>query len=431
MEVAALARALEQLASRPEQVEQAGGDGQRLLAAAARLVEAVRRRTRDAARARDRDVLAGAAIRSGQEGGPAELSAPRPCYVCGVPFTRRHAFYDAICPRCAEEGQRRRGQSADLNGRRAVVTGGRVRIGFCTALKLLRAGAHVLVTTRFPRDAARRFAEEMDCAAWSERLEIAGLDLRPLPAVQDFAERLCAKWPALDILVNNAAQTIRRPASAYRALLAGEREELSDAARRMLLPPPKVNVAPMPLLALDEDEAPARPLVPADGLEVDTAERNSWGLRLGEVGLAELVEAHLVNGMAPFVLLQGLLPLLLRGPRPARFVVNVTSREGQASAGHDGRHPHTDMAKASLNMLTRSCAEALAAQGVYVNSVDPGWVSHQGTAAQAEALEAAGVRPPLDAEDGAARVCAPIFDALTTGRPAWGKLFKDFHEAAW
>jgi NAD(P)-dependent dehydrogenase (short-subunit alcohol dehydrogenase family) len=233
-------------------------------------------------------------------------------------------------------------------------------------------------------------------------------------------------------LVNNAAQTIRRPELAYRALLAGEREELPAIACRWLMPPVEAGPGLVPMsLFSQEDEGPVGPVVPADGLAVDEGGRNSWGLRLGEVGLAELVEAQLVNGMAPFVLMQGLLPLLTRSPHPMRFVVNVAAREGQLSVGHDGRHPHTDMAKASLNMLTRSCAEELALRGVYVNSVDPGWVSHQGTAPQIEALEAAGVLPPLDAEDGAARVCAPVFDALNTGRPMWGKLFKDFREAAW
>jgi NAD(P)-dependent dehydrogenase (short-subunit alcohol dehydrogenase family) len=190
----------------------------------------------------------------------------------------------------------------------------------------------------------------------------------------------------------------------------------------------------LPLLPGDEHLPPAE--VPeavdeADGLPADERASNSWGLALADVGLPELVEVQLVNALAPFVLLRRLVPAFRRSPHPLRFVVNVASREGQFSAGRDGRHPHTNMAKAALNMLTRTCADDLARQGVLVNSVDPGWVSHQGIAEQVRRLEEQDVRPPLDAEDGAARVCDPIFTALRTGQVIWGQLFKDFKPVPW
>jgi NAD(P)-dependent dehydrogenase (short-subunit alcohol dehydrogenase family) len=447
-----LSRELDLLRARPELLERAGAAGQAVLQAAARLADALRRRERQAVKERDRDLCAEAAIRSGSPAPAApELHAPRRCYVCDLPFTRRHAFYESLCPACGEEHFARRGQSADLAGRVALVTGGRVRIGFRVALKLLRAGAEVLVTTRFPHDAARRFAAEADSAAWAARLRLHGLDLRALPLVEAFADRLAGQLPHLDVLINNAAQTVRRPPAAYRHLVAGERAGeagLPPAARAWvqataaLLPgaaapaelPWSAALTQLPLLPGDEQVPPAEvaeAVDEADGLPADGRASNSWEQTLADVNLLELVEVQLVNALAPFVLLRRLVPALRRSPHPLRFVVNVTSREGQFSAGRDAWHPHTNMAKASLNMLTRTCAADLARHGVLVNSVDPGLVSHQGTAERVRRREEQGRRPPLDAEDGAARVCAPVFTALRTGQAVWGQLFKDFEPVPW
>src|SRR5262249_42098691 len=137
-----------------------------------------------------------------------------------------HPFYDSLCPECAELNWSKRGQECDLSGRVALVTGGRVKIGFAVALRLLRAGATVHVTTRFPRDAAGRFAAEADFATWSDRLRLHGLDLRALTEVERFADELCDRLARLDVVVNNAAQTVRRPAAYYREMVAREREAL-------------------------------------------------------------------------------------------------------------------------------------------------------------------------------------------------------------
>jgi hypothetical protein len=121
-----------------------------------------------------------------------EALEPQHCYVCKQHYTKVHHFYDQLCPTCAEFNYRKRTELADLRGRVALLTGGRVKIGYQAGIKLLRAGAHLIVVTRFPRDSAQRYAEEPDFAEWKDRLEIFGLDLRHTPSVEAFCQHL---WP--------------------------------------------------------------------------------------------------------------------------------------------------------------------------------------------------------------------------------------------
>jgi len=151
-----------------------------------------------------------------------------PCYICKARYDRPHPSNPSLCPSCGEFNFARRSLRADLTGRVAVLTGGRVKIGFETSLKLLRDGARVIVTTRFPQDAARRYAREADVADWQARLTLYGLDLRDLRGVQTFIGHLKATEPHLDLLINNAAQTISRPPAFYAHLLEGERQAMCD-----------------------------------------------------------------------------------------------------------------------------------------------------------------------------------------------------------
>jgi NAD(P)-dependent dehydrogenase (short-subunit alcohol dehydrogenase family) len=389
-----------------------------------------------------------AALSAGEaEGG--ELSESRRCYVCKQPYTRVHFFYDALCPACGDFNYAKRQQTADLTGRVALVTGARVKIGFQVALKLLRAGAAVIATTRFPHDAARRYARENDFADWAERLIIYGIDLRHLPGVESFAAHVSTHHDRLDMLINNAAQTVRRPPAFYAHLLAGEAEgaaSLPPAARKLLAGPmgvpsfvpvarPEIHLSAalsqQPLLPGDERHDPEHfPPGHYDlhGQQVDLRPRNSWVLRLGEVSLQELLEVHAVNALAPFLLLSRLEPLLLGQPGLNKFIVKVSAMEGQLnSVFKTGGHPHTNMAKAGLNMLTRTCAEPLARHGVFMNSVDTGWVTNEFPYPAAEAMARQGFQPPLDEIDGAARVCDPIF----SGQKVYGKFLKDYREIAW
>src|SRR5687767_7446398 len=150
------------------------------------------------------------------------------CYVCKQKYRQIHHFYDQMCPSCAELNFAKRTELADLRGRVALLTGGRVKIGYQAGLKLLRSGAGLIVTTRFPRDSAARYARESDFGDWANRLEIVGLDLRHTPRVEAFCRELLATRTRLDLIVNNACQTVRRPPGFYAHMMEQERAALRD-----------------------------------------------------------------------------------------------------------------------------------------------------------------------------------------------------------
>jgi NAD(P)-dependent dehydrogenase (short-subunit alcohol dehydrogenase family) len=335
-----------------------------------------------------------------------------------------------------------------LTGRVALITGARVSIGYATALHFLRAGATVLALTRFPQDAARRYAAEPDFDVWRDRLRIHSLDLRQVPAVEHFADHLNATGDRLDILINNAAQTIRRPPAYYAHLAAFEAMShaalpdamqalLGDMASAALSTPVSANPL-LPVPEEDETESqwfPSGKLTP-DGQQVDLRPRNSWTFNDEEVSALELVEVHVVNAIAPFLLCSRLKPLLARtaarDDTGTAFVINVTSLEG-AFRGKDksARHPHTNMAKAALNMMTRTCADDYRRYRIYMNAVDPGWVSFQHPHAAQARMRADGLTPPFDMLDAAVRLCDPVFNVLAGQKPIAGRLFKDFREVEW
>ncbi|TWT90551.1 Fatty acyl-CoA reductase [Pseudobythopirellula maris] len=405
------------------------------------------------------------------------LEAPRTCYICKASFDRVHTFYDAMCAGCAEFNWAKRHQTADLTGRVAVVTGGRVKIGYQAALKLLRAGAHVVVTTRFPRDGAQRFLAEPDAEEWRSRLELQGLDLRHTPSVEALADHLCATLPRLDFLLNNACQTVRRPPGFYAHLMEGERqlaEELPAGARPLLESYEELrshadpHAAPDGTLAhagaaelakrsvagiLQAAELSQLELAPGDDAahseageelfptgrydvdrqQVDLRKVNSWRLRLAEVPTVELLEVQLVNAIAPFVLNARLKPLMQRVPTHDKHIVNVSAMEGIFYRAYKtDKHPHTNMAKAALNMLTRTSAQDYARDGIHMNSVDTGWITDEDPDEIAKRKKAnLDFHPPLDIVDAAARICDPYLHGQLTGEHAWGKFYKDYRIANW
>ncbi|MEB3224109.1 MAG: SDR family NAD(P)-dependent oxidoreductase [Candidatus Sericytochromatia bacterium] len=387
------------------------------------------------------------ALPSAQPASTRRLHEPETCYVCKQPFVDLHAFYHLLCPDCAAFNFEMRELHADLAGRTALVTGGRVKIGHEMVLRLLRDGARVLVVTRFPHAAAKRLHAEADSGAWLHRLEIFGLDLRNLPAVEAFAQHLLDTEPHLDILVHNAAQTIRRPAGFYRELAAQEAQPalaVPEAARRLVrMEAPQALVQ---TLAAGEPDLPqtgvavagATDVLPADRLHdneerADSRDRNSWLLRLDEVGAPEMLEVQLVNQIAPFVLNARLRPLLTRSPHPRRFIVNVSAMEGQFSRHKTIYHPHTNMAKAALNMMTRTSGEDFARDGIYMTSVDTGWVTDENPAPKRERGQAErGFFPPLDIIDGMARIYHPVAFGLNRPEtPYFGVFLKDYSPCPW
>ncbi|MBW4095816.1 MAG: SDR family NAD(P)-dependent oxidoreductase [Acidobacteria bacterium] len=383
------------------------------------------------------------------------LQRSRPCYICKQHYTQVDAFYHQLCPDCAAFNHSKRDAVTDLTGKRALLTGGRAKIGMYIALRLLRDGAHTTITTRFPKDAARRFAAMEDSSEWLHRLQIVGIDLRDPSQVIALTDSLLAAGP-LDIIINNAAQTVRRSSNAYKPLVDAELEPLPAD-----LPLPEVltfghahdkhplalaaQIHDYPVMAGDEltslalsmgsaspERISAGTAIDAGGLVPDLGTLNSWTQVVDQVDPLEMLEVQLCNVTAPFLLVSRLRPAMRASTARRKYIVNVSAMEGQFSRAYKGPgHPHTNMAKAALNMMTRtSSAEMLESDGILMTAVDTGWITDERPHETKVRLAEEGFHAPLDLVDGAARVYDPIVMG-ERGEDQYGVFIKDYKPSPW
>ncbi|GAA2841069.1 short subunit dehydrogenase [Leucobacter komagatae] len=405
-----------------------------------------------------------------------ELRKAQACYICKQPYTKVESFYHQLCPSCAEFSHGKRNARTDLTGKRALLTGGRAKIGMHIALRLLRDGAHTTITTRFPRDAARRFASLPDSADWIDRLRIVGIDLRDPSQVVRLADSVAARGP-LDILINNAAQTVRRSPGSYSLLADAESQPLPAGVfpeTESLGHPAELHpralqssVGADGAVSLDTfspalltgtvaagieqgrsaDDLTALAMaagssslekhadgsaIDAGGLVPDVAHVNSWVQHVQEVDPIEMLEVQLCNSTAPFILISRLRASMAASPARRTYVVNVSAMEGQFSRKYKGPgHPHTNMAKAALNMLTRTSAEEMfETDGILMTAVDTGWITDERPHYTKVRLAEEGFHAPLDLVDGAARVYDPIVRG-EAGEDLYGCFVKDYEPSAW
>lgn len=386
------------------------------------------------------------------------LQRPRSCYICKARYVEVDAFYHQLCQECAALNRARRDARADLGGKRALLTGGRAKIGMYIALRLLRDGAHTTVTTRFPKDAIRRFKAMDDSADWIHRLEVVGIDLRDPAQAVALADRVADAGP-LDILINNATQTVRRLPSAYAALVEGESAPLpagelpahqvigafnSGAVDGLTALPVGVSgldaqqVADLALVAGNASVVRHRDgtAIDAGGLVPDVVDTNTWVQTIEQISPVELLETQLCNYTAPFILISKLRPVMAEAAKRASsgraYVVNVSAMEGVFSRGYKGAgHPNTNAAKAAMNMVTRTSGqEMFQADSILMTSVDTGWITDERPHYDKLRLADEGFHAPLDLIDGAARVYDPVVRG-ESGEDLYGVFLKDYAVSKW
>ncbi len=358
-----------------------------------------------------------------------QLQLEKNCYACNSKYSLAHSFYNRLCPSCSGLNYKNRFKEIDLTNRNVILTGGRVKIGYATALKFLRANAILTLTTRFPAIALSQLQKEKDYDKWKDNLKVYGLDLRNLKAVNEFIDWYSSENDCLDILVNNAAQTIKYTDEYYLPILQSEQKLLKVYENNPLLTMNQTDVISKKMLS---DAKEFKMELNRFGNPIDNRDKNSWNSTLEEISMTEILEVNLINQISPYLLIKELSPLMKKSTFKYKFIINVTSSEGQFS--YDNKtifHPHTNMTKAALNMLTRTSAKEYQNYNILMSAVDVGWVSTGAKEVLRKKQFDAGYIPPLDSVDGAARIMHPIIEAIENENLIIGKLIKNYKEEIW
>lgn len=284
------------------------------------------------------------------------------------------------------------------------------------------------------------------------------MDFRDITALHFFCAHIKSRFDRLDAIINNAAQTVRRPPAYYAHLIPNEntpvsqvvldvvevvdshksalgyefKSQISNNSDNSLLaintPTPSL-MSQAQLIPSDSDSKAFPPgLYDRDDQQIDTRTENSWTQSLTEITTVEMIECHAINTFAPWVIISELTPLLRKTAQVPRFIVNVSAMEGQFYRNKSPNHPHTNMAKAALNQLTRTSSGALSKESIYMTCVDTGWITDEKPVEQWAKREAP---PPLDEIDAAARILDPIIQGLKGEEFMWGVFLKNYFPTRW
>ena len=400
------------------------------------------------------------------------------CYICKdkLVLDNIHSFYGNLCKKCGDYNYSFRTMKLDFTGRIAIVTGGRVKIGYYIATKLLSYGAKVLITSRFPKDTLFKYQKDPEYEKWKNNLIIYPIDFRIFESTIKFIQFITDNFPHVDILINNAAQTIRRTASYYKYLLPTETKDLNQEDDKKIIKNDFINlqkqlksgdtpskkeiqnslislmdnksqaykeILPLSVIAsqiriMEEKSQSQVTVMGGDGQPYDFSKgKNSWNFEFDEIPFQEFTEVQIINAWTPYYLCVKLKPLMMQSPYPDKYIVNVTSVEGIFNHYKRSSHVHTNMAKAALNMFTRTCGSYLKDIGIYMTCVDTGWVSPMNEMNslldkdKKNSYENEFINVPLDELDGAMRVLHPIIEGVKNKNYLFGILLKDFVKSPW
>ena len=395
------------------------------------------------------------------------------CYICKTKlnFDNIHKFYGNLCIKCGDYNYSFREMKLNFSGRIAIVTGGRVKIGYHIATKLLSYGCKVLITSRFPKDTLLKYKNNPDYDKWKNNLIIYPIDFRIFESTVKFINFIKDNFPHIDIIINNAAQTLRRTAAYYSYLLPIETKNLNEEDEKKIIKTDYISlqkqlnedkkeisnslislrnnpnkefkeILPLSVIAsqikiMEEKEQPKIMLLGDDGQPYDFSEgKSSWSLEFDEISLQEFTEVQIINAWTPFYLCSKLKPLMMKSPFKDRYIVNVTSPEGNFIKKRSS-HVHTNMAKAALNMFTFTCAKYLKKDGIYMTCVDTGWITHMKEINKImdeeinEYYEKVFLNVPLDELDGAMRVSHPIIEGIKNKNYLYGILLRNYAKSNW